>query len=140
MAETIISRAAVCCDFVRVLKNLLEVPAMEFLTSAGLESGSNCRSSFVVLLTKIAPAMPKAKTMPPSWASSLNISSEAKKNQKNWGSLTNHHEAQGPWDLSFRNLCLHHTVACLIVGTNAQGHQSCVSVYCTGRGIGLDAI
>lgn len=74
MAETIIPRAAVCCALVRVLKNPLDVPAMEFLTSAGLASGSSCRRPFVVLLTKIAPAIPKAKTMPPSWAGLLNIS------------------------------------------------------------------
>lgn len=85
MAETIMSRAAVCCDFVRVLKNPLDVPAMEFLTSAGLESGSNCSSSFVVLLTKIAPAIPKAKTMPPSWAGLLNISPKTKKGDMNRG-------------------------------------------------------
>ena len=140
MAETIISRAAVCCDFVRVLKNPLDVPAIEFLTSAGLASGSNCSSSLVVLLTKIAPAIPRAKTIPPSWAGLLNVSPKTEKGHMNWRSLTNHHEAQGPWDLSFRYLCLHHTITCLIIGTHAQRHQSCVSVDCASRGIGLDAI
>jgi hypothetical protein len=65
MAETIISRAAACCGSVRVLKNPLDIPVMEFLTSAGLASGSNCRSSSVALLTKIAPAIPQGQDNAP---------------------------------------------------------------------------
>lgn len=55
----------------RVPKNPLLVPEMVFLTSIWSVLGSRVKRFSVAILTNIAPATPRPKIIPPSWAVTL---------------------------------------------------------------------